>query len=77
MTEVTYLPTLDGELLARARRRRQHNGSAVDPWDVASETRRSGRLPFTSDREVGGRRSTDGAEHPAPRPTRISGGWTS
>jgi len=47
MTEVTYLPTLDVELLARARRRRARDGSVVgvDPWDVASETRRSRQLP--------------------------------
>jgi hypothetical protein len=45
MTGVTHLSTLDDELLGRARRRRGRNGSAVDPWDVASETRRPGRLP--------------------------------
>jgi hypothetical protein len=52
MTEVTHMQALDGELLARARRRRASTGCAagIDPWDVASETRPSGHL---SSRRIG------------------------
>jgi hypothetical protein len=52
MTDVTRLQAPDDELLARARRRRAHNGLAagVDPWDVASETRPLGHL---SSRQMG------------------------
>ena len=49
---MTHLPALDGELLARARRRRAREGFATgaDPWDIASETRPSGRL---TSRQIG------------------------